>query len=103
EALAHGEERLLGGIGDDRDDQLVEDSEAALDEVAVAVVHGIEHPRIDRTLGHASSSGRRNTRRRCYPCARKKVKASARRAANARDHAQRIRGFASELLARAAV
>src|SRR5256712_14224069 len=35
-----------------RDDQLVEDLEAALDDVDVAVVHGIEHARIDRALGH---------------------------------------------------
>src|SRR2546421_7157473 len=52
EALLDREQRLLRGIRDDRDDQLVEDLEAALDDVDVAVVYGIEHARVDRTLGH---------------------------------------------------
>src|SRR5206468_9977868 len=52
EALLDREARLLRGVRDVRDDQLVEDLKAALDDVDVAVVHGIEHARIDRTLGH---------------------------------------------------
>src|SRR2546426_11258733 len=48
----HGEERLLRRIGDDRDDELVEDLKAALDDVDVAVVHGVEHAWIHRALGH---------------------------------------------------
>jgi len=37
-------QRLFGGVGDDGDDQLVEDPEAALDDVDVAVVHGSNIP-----------------------------------------------------------
>src|SRR5206468_3546015 len=52
EPLLHREERLLRRIGDDRDDELVEDLQAALDDVDVAVVRGIEHAGIDGALGH---------------------------------------------------
>jgi hypothetical protein len=50
--LLHREERCLGGVGDDRHDQLVEDLEAALDHVHVSVVDRIEHAGIDRALRH---------------------------------------------------
>src|SRR4026209_1001390 len=53
QALLRAEQGLLGGIGHHRDDQLVEDAQAALDEVQVSVVHRIEHARIDRSLAHA--------------------------------------------------
>src|SRR3972149_1024777 len=49
EALLDGEQRLLRGVGHHRDDQLVEDPEAPLDDVHVAVVDGVEHPPGDRT------------------------------------------------------
>jgi hypothetical protein len=52
QTLVDGEERLLGRVGHHRHDQLVEDPKAALDDVEVAVVHGIEHPRVDGALGH---------------------------------------------------
>src|SRR3989454_5379779 len=52
ESFFHREERLLRGIGDHRDDELVEDLEAALDDVDVAVVDRIEHTGIDSALGH---------------------------------------------------
>src|SRR6185436_5080825 len=52
EALLDAEERLLGRVGHHRDDELVEDAEAPLDEVEVSVVHRVEHPRIDRPLAH---------------------------------------------------
>src|SRR5437764_12093358 len=58
EALLHGEERLLRGIGHDGHDDLVEDREAALDDVHVAVVERIEHPGIDGALGHSLTLAR---------------------------------------------
>ena len=42
----------LGGVGDHRDDQLVEDAQAPLDEIEVSVVHRIEHPGIHGALAH---------------------------------------------------
>src|SRR3989454_3352121 len=50
--LLHREERRLGGVGDDRDDQLVEDLETTLDHVHVPVVDRIEHAGIDGALCH---------------------------------------------------
>ena len=52
EALLDREERLLRGVRDDRDDQLVEDPETALDEIDVPVVDGVEHPGVHRALAH---------------------------------------------------
>ena len=53
--LGGGEELGLRRVPDHGDDDLVEDAEAALDEVEVPVVHGIEHAGIHRTLRHSSS------------------------------------------------
>src|SRR5258705_222062 len=50
--LLDGEQRRLGGIGADGHDHLVEDLQAPLDDVHVAVVQRIEHPRIDGALAH---------------------------------------------------
>src|SRR5262245_12852259 len=52
EALLDREQRRLGRVGDDGDDELVEDAEAPLDEVQVSVVHRIEHPGIHGALAH---------------------------------------------------
>src|SRR5499426_3639571 len=56
EPLLHREERLLRRIGDDRDDELVEDLQAALDDIDVAVVDRIEHAWIDGALGHGGKA-----------------------------------------------
>src|SRR5262245_272997 len=55
----HREQWLLAGVGHNGHDQLVEDAETTLDDVQVAVVHGIEHPRIHGTFGHSVISRRR--------------------------------------------
>ena len=52
ETLLDREERRLRGIGDDGDDELIEDAQAPLDEVQVSVVHGVEHPGIHGALAH---------------------------------------------------
>src|SRR3972149_6550690 len=72
EALLDGEQRLLRGVGHHRDDQLVEDPEAPLDDVHVAVVDGIENPRVDRTLRHSPKllSGSKESQGRLTEAAR---------------------------------
>src|SRR5262249_11845549 len=77
EPLLDAEQRLLRGVRADGDDQLVEDAQAALDEVQVAVVDGVEHAGIHRALAHENPplDGRwRLETRPVYAGARKKVK-----------------------------
>src|SRR3989442_2535105 len=55
---------LLGRVGHHGHDHLVEDRQAALDDVHVAVVERVEHPGIDGALGHSLTLARSRIRRR---------------------------------------
>src|SRR6185503_20189918 len=68
EALLDREQRLLRRVRHHRHDELVEDAQAALDEIQMAVVHRIEHPRIHRPLAHARPPSPRRAIRKSGKC-----------------------------------